>query len=67
MKELVQMINNAENYDVAKGMLQMLNAIYGTQYGLLGKRVVRFDCPCESVAEKYSCCHDVWCELELSE
>ena len=66
MKELIQMINNAENYDQAKGMLKMLNAIYGTQYGLLGGRVVRFDNPYGSVAEKYAYCHDALIELELS-
>lgn len=67
MKELVHMINYEENFDKAEGMLQMLNAIYGTQYGLLNRRVVRFDNPCGSVAEKYSCCHDVLCELKFPE
>lgn len=68
MMELVQMINYEENYDKAEGMLQMLNAIHGTQYGLLNRRVVRFDNPCGSVAVKYSGCHDLLCELlELSE
>lgn len=67
MKELIQMINNAENFDQAKGMLKMLNAIYGTQYGLLGQRVVRFDNPDGSVAEKYASCHDALIEIELSE
>lgn len=67
MKELIQMINHADNCERAKGMLQMFNAIYGTQYGLLGMRVVRFDNPYGSVAEKYASCHDVLIELELSE
>ena len=66
MKELIQMINNAGNYDRAKGMLEMLNAIYGTQYGLLNMRVVRFDNPDGSVAERYASCHDALIELELS-
>lgn len=67
MKELVQMINNEENFDKAVGMLQMLNAIHGNQYGLLNRRVVRFDNPCGSVAEKYSGCHDLLCELRFYE
>ena len=67
MIELIQMINHAGNYERAKGMLQMFNAIYGTEYGLLGMRVVRFDNPYGSVAEKYVSCHDVLLELELSE
>lgn len=67
MKELIQMINSCENYEQAKGMLKMLNAIYGTQYGLLAMRVVRFDDPAGSVAQKYAYCHDVLTELELSD
>lgn len=67
MKELVQMINYEENFDKAEGMLQMLNAIYGTQYGLLNRRVVRFDNPSGGVAEKYSGVHDLLCELRFPE
>ena len=67
MKELIQMINNEENFDRAEGMLQMFNAIYGTQYGFFNKRVVRFDNHSGSVAEKYSSFHDVFCELRFSE
>ena len=67
MKELIQMINNEPNFDKAKGMLQMFNAIYGTQYGFFNRRVVRFENPCGSVAEKYSCFHDVLWELRFSE
>lgn len=67
LKELVQMINNEENFDKAEGMLQMLNAIYGTEYGLLNRRVVRFDNPFGIAAEKYSGCHDLLCELKLPE
>lgn len=67
MIDLVRMINHEENYDKAEGMLQMLNAIYGTQYGLLNRRVVRFDNPCGSLAEKYSGCYDLLCELKFPE
>jgi hypothetical protein len=39
-------------------MLKMFNDIYGTQYGFLAKRVVIFENPDGSVAEKYAHCHD---------
>lgn len=64
MKELVYRINHEENFDKAQGMLEMLNAIYGTKYGFLRKRVVRFDNPNESGVERYVHAHDVWAELE---
>ena len=67
MKELIQMINNEPNFDKAEGMLQMFNAIYGTEYGFFNKRVVRFENPFGIAAEKYSCFHDVLCELSFSE
>ena len=60
---LIYMINHEENFDKAKGMLDMFNVIYCTRYGFLNKRVVRFDNPDASVAERYSHCHDVWAEL----
>ena len=63
MKELIEMINNAENHDMALGMLQMFNAIYGTQYYLFGGRVVRFDDPCVGVDEKYASFYDFMCKL----
>ena len=64
MKELIKRINHEENFEKAQGMLEMLNAIYGTQYGFLNKRVVRFDNPDGSVADRYAHCHDVWAELD---
>lgn len=63
MKELIYKINHEENWDKAQGMLEMLNAVYGTKYGFLRKRVVRFDNPEASTAEKYAHCHDAWAEL----
>lgn len=63
MKELIYMINHEENFDKAQGMLEMFNAIYGTKYGFLAARVVRFDNPDASVAERYAHAHDVWAEL----
>lgn len=63
MKELIYKINHEENWEKAQGMLEMLNAIYGTKYGFLGKRVVRFEDPDGSVAERYAHCHDAYMEL----
>ena len=63
MKELIYKINHEENWEKAQGMLEMLNLIYGTQFGFLNKRVVRFENPNGSVAERYAHCHDVWAEM----
>lgn len=63
MKELIYKINHEENFEKAQGMLEMLNTIYGTQFGFLAKRVVRFDNPNGSTAERYANAHDAWCEL----
>lgn len=63
MKELIQKINHEENFDKAQGMLEMLNAVYGTKCGFLSGRVVRFENPEGSTAEKYAHCHDAWAEL----
>lgn len=61
---MINMINHEENFDKAKGMLAMFNVIYCTRYGFLGKRVVRFENPDGSLAERYAHCHDVWAELQ---
>lgn len=65
MKERINKINEVaqENFDKAQGMLDMLNEICGTQFGFLNKRVVRFENPNGSVAERYAHCHDAWAEL----
>lgn len=47
-----------ENFDRAQGMLDMLNELSGLKLGWLAKRVVVFDNPDGSVAEKYASCHD---------
>lgn len=39
MKELIGKINHEKNFDKAQGMLQMLNAIYGTRYFFINRRV----------------------------
>lgn len=63
MKELIYKINHEEDWNKAQGMLEMLNMIYGTKYGFLNKRVVRFENPEGSVAERYAHCYDAWAEL----
>ena len=63
MKELIYKINHEENWEKAQSMLEMLNLIYGTQFGFLNKRVVRFENPNGSVAERYAHCHDAWAEM----
>ena len=63
MKELIYKINHEENWEKAQGMLEMLNLIYGTQFGFLNKRVVRFENPNGSVAERYAHCHDALAEM----
>lgn len=56
-----------ENFEKAKGMLEMLNTLYNTKYGWLAKRVVRFENPDGSTAEKYAAAHDLQAELWYKE
>lgn len=62
MKERIKHINEVaqENFDKAQGMLEMLNDIYGTEFGWLNKRVVFFENPNASTAEKYAHAHDAY-------
>lgn len=66
---LIQEINHvaSENFDKARGMLDMLNTLCGTKYGWLAKRVIRFENPDGSVAERYARCHDLVAELRWEE
>lgn len=64
LKELIYKINREENFEKAQGMLEMLNTIYGTQYGFLRHRVVRFQNPNGATTEKYVHCYDAWAELQ---
>lgn len=59
-KEVIQAINLVakENFEVANVMLEGWNYHWGTAYGWLNKRVVIFDNPNATVAEKYAHCHD---------
>lgn len=63
LKELVYMINHEPNFEKAKGMLEMLNVVFGTQYGFVARRVVYFDDPNASTCEKYAHAHDLWAYL----
>lgn len=63
MKELIAKINHEENTDKKLGMLEALNMIYGTKFGLLGGRVVAFEDPEAALHNKYSDCYDVWSNL----
>lgn len=40
MKDLIYKINNENNSDKAQGMLEVLNAVYDTQYKLIEGKVV---------------------------
>lgn len=48
------------NWEKAKGMLEMFNDIYDTQYGWLARRVVRFDNP--EASDRYAHAHDAYAE-----
>lgn len=63
MKELIEKINHEENTDKKLGMLEALNMIYGTKFGLLGGRVVAFEDPEAALRDKYSDYYDVWANL----
>lgn len=65
-KEVIQAINLVAkaNFEVAHEMLEGWNYHWGTAYGWLNKRVVIFDNPNATVAEKYAHCHDAECYIE---
>lgn len=69
MREKIAKINEMaqENFDRAQGMLDMFNEIYGLKYGWLKKRVVIFDNPDGTVAERYACAHDAYYTLKNTE
>lgn len=66
MKERIRKINKTaqENFDKAQGMLETLNDICGTKFGWPGGRVVIFENPDASVAEKYAHAHDAYVWLQ---
>ena len=48
------------DWEKAQAMLEGINMVLGTKYGWLGKRVVWFENPDGSVAERYAHAHDAW-------
>ena len=69
MREKIAKINEMaqKNFDRAQGMLDMFNEIYGLKYGWLKKRVVIFDNPDGTVAERYAYAHDAYYTLKNTE
>ena len=65
-KEIIQAINLMArvNFEVAQTMLDGCNYHWGTSYGWLNGRVVVFDNPNATVAEKYAHCHDAECYID---
>ena len=68
-KNMIEKINAEakNNLEKAQGMLEMLNTLYGTKYGWLARRVVRFENPEATTAEKYANAHDLVAELWYKE
>lgn len=52
------------DFQKAQAMLDGINLVLDTQYGWLAKRVVWFENPNGSVAEKYAHPHDAWADAE---
>lgn len=65
-KEMIEKLNEIaqEDFNKAQLMLDGVNLALGTNYGWLRNRVVFFDNPDGSVAERYAHCHDAWSYAE---
>ena len=65
-KEQIKMINEIAQVDFPKAsaMLGGANMVLGTQYGFLNKRVVWFENPNGSTAEKYAHARDAYATAE---
>ena len=65
-KDLIQALNLVAkvNFEAAQVILDECNEHWGTAYGWLNKRVVFFDDPEASLAEKYAHCHDAECHID---
>lgn len=61
-KSQISILNETAQSDFqkAQNMLDGMNLVLGTSYGWLAKRVVWFEKPEESTAEKYAAVHDAW-------
>ena len=65
-KEMIATLNYTaqEDFNKAQSMLDGINLVLGTKYGWLAKRVVFFDNPDGSTAEKYAAAHDAYVYAE---
>ena len=52
------------DFEKAQAMLEGMNMVLGTKYGWLAKRVVWFENPDGSTAEKYAHAHDAYVYAE---
>ena len=61
-KAQVQNLNETaqDDFELAQKVLDSLNLMLGTKYGWLNKRVVWFENPDASTAEKYAHCYDAY-------
>lgn len=63
-KRMIKEVNGVAevNLDMAKGIVDGINMMLGEKkYGLLNCRVVFFENPNGSTAERYAHCHDAYC------
>lgn len=65
-KKMIATLNEIarEDFDKAQSMLDGINLVLGTKYGWFAKRVVFFDNPDGSTAEKYAGAHDAYVYAE---
>ena len=65
-KDLIHALNIVAkvDFEVAQAILGECNEHWGTAYDWLNKRVVFFDDPNASVAQKYAHCHDAECHID---
>lgn len=65
-KEQIKKLNTLaqEDFEKAQAMLDGINMVLGTKYGWLNRRVVWFENPDASVAERYAHAHDAWAYAE---
>ena len=65
-KAIIKTLNTIAEKDFAKAqaMLEGINLAFDTKYGWLNKRVVFFDNPDGSTAEKYAHAHDAYAYAE---
>lgn len=67
--EMIKKINTTaqEDFEKAQAMLDGVNLVLGAKFGWLAKRVVRFENPDGSVAERYAHANDAYAEAKYYE